>query len=164
MELLTPSPGTIFWTFVTFVLLLLVLKKMAWKPILQALDEREKRIQNSLDQADGAKKEAEKLLSEQQNLLDAARKESQQIIAKSRKTAETAREEILKQAQSETDQLLQKAKREINLGRQKALEDIRNLAVELSLAATSKIIGKSLDKKKHIVLVDESIEQIGGLK
>jgi len=164
MELLTPNPGTIFWTVVTFVLLLFVLKKMAWKPILQFLDEREERIQNSLDQADGAKKEAEKLLSEQQTLLDTARKESQQIIAKSRKAAETAKEEILKQAQSEAAQLLKKAKREIDLSREKALEDIRNLAVELSLAATSKMIGKSLDKKEHMALVDESIDQIGGLK
>jgi F-type H+-transporting ATPase subunit b len=164
MELLTPSGGTIFYTVVTFVILMFILKKVAWKPILHTLEEREKRIQDSLDQAEKAKEETEKLLSEQKELLEAARQESQEIIAQGRKVAEMAKEEIIYQARSEANRLLTNAKREIDWSREKALEEIRDLAVELSLSATSKIIGKSLDKREHMAFVDESINQLGGLK
>jgi len=164
MELLTPSGGTIFWTVVIFIMLMFILKKVAWKPILQTLEEREQRIQDSLDHADSAKEEAEKLLTEQKALLEAARTESQHIIAKSRKAAELAKDEIIDQARVEADRLLVNAKREIVLSRDKAVEEIRDLAVEISLSATSKIIGRSMGKREHKVFVDETIEQLGGLK
>ena len=87
MELMTPNTGAIFWSMLTFLALLLILRKLAWKPILTMLDEREGQIQASLDQADLASKEAKKTLAEQAAILEAARKESQDILAKARQAA-----------------------------------------------------------------------------
>jgi len=163
MELMTPSGGTIFWTVVTFVFLLIILRKLAWKPILQTLEEREKRIKESLEEAAKAKEEAQKTLAEQSRIIEEAKKEAQEIIAKSRKSAELSKEEIVQKAKSEADQLLEKAKREIELSRDKAIEEIRDLAVDLSMTATQKLIGKSLDQKDHQALVNESLKKMGNL-
>jgi F-type H+-transporting ATPase subunit b len=163
MELMTPAGGTIFWTTLTFLLLLFVLTKVGWKPILSMLDEREKKINESLELAEQAKIASQKTLAEQTQILDAARKESQEIMARNRKAAETTKDEILKKANAEAEQLIAKAKREIDLSRDKAMEDIRDLAVELSMNATAKLIGKSLDAKDHQSLIDESLEKLGTL-
>ncbi len=161
MELLTPHSGTIFWTAVTFLLLLYILKKMAWKPLISALNEREKRIRESLEKAEESRRLAEKNMAEYQQLLDKARKESQELIERSRKTAETMREEIIQSAKEEADRLLERAKREIALEREKAVDELKKLAVDLSLAATRKVIGKALTPKDHESLIQEALKEIG---
>ena len=160
---MTPEGGTLFWTVVTFLSLLVILRKVAWKPILQTLDEREKIIQESLDKAEKANIEAEKTLAGQSDLLDSAKKEGQELVAKSRLAAEGLKEDILKKANSEAEQLLKKAKREIELSRDKAIEEIRDLSIELSMAATTKMIGKSLDEKEHKELIQDSLKKLGNL-
>jgi F-type H+-transporting ATPase subunit b len=163
MELMTPSGGTIFWTVVTFIFLLIILRKVAWKPILQTLDEREKRIRDDLAEAENARIAAQKTLAEQANIIDAARKEAQEIIGKSRKAAESAKGEIIQKANSEAEHLIAKAKREIELSRDKAIEEIRDLAVELSMSATTKLIGKSLDQREHKAIINDSLKKMGDL-
>jgi F-type H+-transporting ATPase subunit b len=163
MELMTPNSGAIFWSILTFIVLLLILRKLAWKPILTMLDEREGQIKDSLDQAEKAGKEAKKTLSEQSAILDAARREGQELLNKARQAAETSKNEIIQKANSEAEQLIQRATREIQLSRDKAMADLRDLAVELSMAATGKLIGKSLDKKDHEKLITESLQKVGDL-
>lgn len=163
MELLTPQGGTIFWTAVTFAILLIILGKLAWRPILEMLDEREKKISESLEQAEIARAEAEKTMAEQNKIIEAAKKEAQEILNTSRNAADSTKEEIIQKAKQEADQLLNKAKREIELSRDKAIEEIRDLAVELSMTATTKLIGKSLDEKEHKALIEQSIKNIGDL-
>ncbi|MFQ5675577.1 MAG: F0F1 ATP synthase subunit B [bacterium] len=160
MDLLSPEPGTIFWTAATFILLLFILKKMAWGPILQALEEREKRIKESLEKADAAQKETEEALAKNQEIMDEAKKEAQELVAKSRKTAETAREEILQKAQTEASTILERAKREISLEREKAIEDIRKQTAEISVMIASKLIGKTLSKDDHKDVIDESLKKM----
>lgn len=161
MELMTPSGGTIFWTVVTFIFLVLILGKVAWRPILQTLDEREKRIKESLEQAEKARIAAQKTMEEQSHILEVARKEAQEILNKTRKAADITKEEIIKKANVEADQLIIKAKREIELSRDKAMDDIRDLAVDLSMSATQKLIGKSLDKKEHEMLIEDTLKNLG---
>lgn len=161
MDLLSPDTGTIFWTALTFLLLLLVLKKLAWKPLLTALNEREARIRESLQKAEEARKQAEKNMAEYQEMLEKARRESQELLERSRKTAEAMREEIIENAKAEADRLLERAKREIALEREKAIDEIKKLAVDLSLTATRKAIGKALTPKDHEVLVKEALKEIG---
>jgi F-type H+-transporting ATPase subunit b len=163
MELLTPQGGTIFWTAVTFMILLIILGKLAWRPILEMLDEREKKIRESLEQAEIARAEAEKNMAEQNKIIKAAKKEAQEILNKSRSAAESIKEEIVQKAGQEADQLVDKAKHEIELSQKKAIEGIRDLAVELSMTATTKLIGKSLDEKDHKELIEQSIENMGDL-
>jgi len=161
--LLKVNPGLIFYTVVTFLLLLYILKKLAWKPILGALEEREKRIQESLESAEKARRESEELLQKQHDMLESARKEAQQILDQSRKAAEATRQEILANARAEAEQMLERAKREIALSRDKAIEEIRNLAVDLSIAAASKVIRKTLSREEHRRLVEEAIQEMKGL-
>ncbi|MFQ5649538.1 MAG: F0F1 ATP synthase subunit B [bacterium] len=160
MELLTPAIGTLFWTGLTFVLLLLILKKMAWRPLLQMLDEREKKIKESLEKADQAQKETEAALARNQEIMEQAKKEAQALLSKSKKTAEVTRDEIVKRAQTEATQMLEKAKREIVQEREKAVEALRNEAAELSILIASKLIGKTLSKADHKDIIEGSIKQM----
>ena len=163
MELMTPEGGTIFWTALTFLLLLFALTKVGWKPILNMLDEREKKINESLQLAEQAKIASQKTLAEQNQILETARREAQEILTRNRKAAEATKDEIIKKASAEAEQLIARARREIDLSRDKALEEIRDLAVELSMDATTKLVGKSLDAKDHQSLIKESLEKLGKL-
>ncbi len=159
-SLITVNPGLMIWTAVTFVLLLFILYKLAWKPILSAVENREQRIRESLEKAEEAQKRAEESLLAYQKMLDEAKKETQEILNKGRKTAEMMREEILAKANEEANRLLERAKRDIHLEREKALEEIRNLAVELSLTAASKLVERSLSDKEHKKLVEQYLKEI----
>lgn len=160
MELLTPSGGTIFWTMVTFLVLLLILYKIGWRPVLQMLNDREIKIRDSLQQAEKAQQEAEKTLKEQALIIETAKNKAQEILASSRKSAENTSEEIVHAAREEADHMLERAKKEIDQSRNKAVKEIRDLAVELSIAATQKLIGKSLGKDEHERVVQESINNL----
>lgn len=160
MNLLNPEPGTIFWTFLTFIILLFILKKMAWGPILQALEDREKRIKDALEKADAAQKETEQALAKHQEIVDSAKKEAQELLNKSRKTAEATKEEIIQKAESEASNMLEKAKKEIDLEKEKAVEELKKQTAELSVLIASKLIGKSLSKDDHKQLIDESLEKM----
>lgn len=161
MNLLTPDTGTIFWTAVTFLALLWVLKKLAWAPLVSALDERENRIRESLEKAEQSRAEAEQALAKYQEMLENARQESQELIAKGKKTAESMREELIQKARAEAEALLERAKREISLEREKAVDELKKLAVDLSLAATEKAIGKALTPKDHEMLVKQALKDMG---
>ncbi len=149
--------GLSIWTVIIFLLLLAVLYKLAWKPILAALDERTRTIKDSLQHAEHAKKEAERAKEEYEKMLAAARQESQDLIAKGRKTAETVRHELVDKAQKEAEVLMERAKREISLEREKALEEIKRTAGELSVNIATKIIGKSLSAKDHQDLIRQAL-------
>ena len=160
MELMTPDTGTLFWTALTFIVLLLILRKIAWTPILQMLEEREKKISDSLKEAERIRQQSEQAVAEQQRIIEQAKKEAQEIIAKGQKTAEVVKEEILAKAKAEAEKMTRKAQRDIELSRDKAIEQIQDLAVELSMAATEKLIGKSLDEKEHQKIIRESLSQL----
>ncbi len=163
MELLTPNTGLMFWTVVTFLVLLLVLRKTAWGPLLQVLDEREQRIRESLEKAEIAQKQADEAISKQEELLARAREEAQEIIARSKNMAEALKGDIVSKARAEADNLLDRAKREIALEREKAVDELRRLAVDLSITATKKVIGKALTEKDHEKIVSESLQEMGDL-
>jgi len=157
MDLLTPAGGTLFWTALTFIILVLLLKKMAWQPLLNALDEREQRMQEHLQKAEEARREAERKLADYQAMLDNARQEAQEVISKGRKSAETTRDEIVSKAQADAEQIVDRAKREIHLEREKAVGEIKKTAGELSLAIATKIIKKSLNHKDHQDLIHDAV-------
>ena len=161
--LLQIEPGLILWTVVIFLILTVVLKKLAWKPILAALDERENKIKESLEKADAAQKEAERMRADYETSIAQARQEAQELIAKGRKTAEATREEILQKARDEADAVLQRAKREIALEREKAVEEIKRTAGDLSVSIAAKIIGKSLSAQDHHELIQDALSNMRGI-
>jgi F-type H+-transporting ATPase subunit b len=152
--------GLVAWTIVIFLLLLFVLRRVAWKPIVGALEERTKRIKDSLEKAEAAQRAAEQARAEYETMMSRARQESQELIAKGRKTAEATRDEIVTGAKTEAEQLLQRAKREIDLARQKALEEIKQTAAELSIDIAGRIIGRSLATRDHQELIRQALSEM----
>ena len=160
MDLLSPDSGTIFWTIITFILLLLILRKFAWKPILKTLDDRENKIKVALYQTEQDQKEAKKLLAEQKELLEKAKKESMQIINDSNKGAEAARKELLEQARIEADHLLERAKQEIELSKEAAIEEVKKYTTDIAILAAQKVVGESLSEQQHLNLVDKYVKEL----
>jgi len=160
MDLLIPDTGTIFWTLLTFIILFWVLKKLAWKPILDTLAERETTIQRALQQAAEDQISAARLLEEQKALLDAARKESTRIIDESLENAEKFRKESLEQARQEADKLLNRARQEIELSRDAAIAEIRTYAIDLSLTATQKFISDNLSPEQHLRILERQLNEL----
>ena len=153
--------GTLFWSVITFVLLLLVLKKVAWGPIISALESRETEINEALKNAEKARDNTEKASQEYNDLISKARSESQQVLSESKISAEKIRQDIKENAENEAKNILENAKNQINAEREKAIQEIKSVVVDFSLQAASKVIEKNLDSKDNLKIIDDAIEGIG---
>lgn len=158
------DPGVGIWTIVTFVLLLVVLKKMAWKPILESLDEREKSIKQSMDQAQKLQGENARLAEEQRRILDASRTEAAGIVQTAREAAEALRRQVEQAAQSEKARILASAQQEIDTQKRAALAELRKTTADLSIQIAEKLIRQNLDDAKNRALVDALIAEVGKAK
>jgi F-type H+-transporting ATPase subunit b len=155
------NTGMAFWTLLIFGILLAVLWKMAWPGILKSVEEREHRIQKQLDEAERGRVEAARLLEEQKQLLAAARAEGLEIVARAKAMAQKEREALLAKTHEDQEQLLARARTEIASETQKAILTVRQEAVDLSLAAASKLIEANLDSDANRRLVTQYIDQLG---
>lgn len=151
--------GTSGWTLIIFFILLAVLAKWAFPPILGYAQAREERIQEQLDEAKQARDEAEAALERQRQELAEARDEAQAIIAESKQDAEKVRQELLSRAKQEQQEVLDHAKREIEREREQALESIRKEAVELTISAASHLLGKKMDAAEDRRVVQEFLDR-----
>ena len=147
--------GLILWTWVVFLVLLFVLRKWAWGPILEALEAREKRIQQALDEAARERDEAGRVLEEQRELLNEAREQAQNILADSRKAGEKVRAELTEEARRQKEKILEQARDEIGRERDHALETLRREAVDLSIAAATRVLNREVDSSENRRLVEE---------
>ncbi|HEX2868951.1 MAG TPA: F0F1 ATP synthase subunit B [Ignavibacteriales bacterium] len=159
-SLLAVNPGLIFWTVVTFVVLLIILKKVAWKPILGVLDERENYIKDSLDRAEKARLEAEKLLEENREALAKTEEEAQKIIAQGREFAEKLKEQIISDSRQEAKKMLEEASAEIRRKNDEAFESLKSQVALIAIQAAEKILKENLDKEKQMHLVDRFIDDL----
>lgn len=150
-----------FWTVIIFLILLGVLLKFAFPPILGYAAAREERIQQALDEARGQREEAAALLAQQRQQLTEARAQAQQVIAEGKQAAERVRQELLEKTRVEQQELLERAKAEIVREREKAVEHVRREAVELAIAAAAKLIGTKMDADSDRRIVTEYLEHIG---
>lgn len=155
------SFGVSFWTVAIFLALLWVLSRYAFPPILGYAAAREKRIQDTLDEARRTQEEAERALAEQRKQLAAAREESQKIIADGRQGAERLRDELLSETRAEQEEVIARARQEIEREREKAVEAVRREAVELSLSAAAKLVGERLDAEGDRRIVRRFLEEAG---
>jgi F-type H+-transporting ATPase subunit b len=154
------DPGLFIWTIVTFLVLLTLLAKFAWGPLLQALSAREETIRKSLADAEKARQELERLNQESEAIIKKARGEGEAIVGASRADAERLRGELREKARAEADGILKNAERQIQLETARALEQIRHEAADLSVAIASKIIQKNLTKEDNQRLIDEALKQL----
>jgi len=154
------NPGVIFWTVVTFVILMIVLKKLAWKPILTALDQRESSIRESLEKAEKAKEEAEKILLENKERLAKADEESKKLVNKSREYAEGLKEQLLKESKEQAQKIINDATQEIERQRESAFEELKSQVAEIAVEAAEKILKENLNKETQKKIADNYINEI----
>ena len=154
------EPGLFIWTILVFVVLLTLLKKFAWGPLLAALEERQEGIRKSLDDAAQARKELEQVQSDAEAVLVKARAEADSILSETRSDAAKVRDDLRQQAQNEAQSIVQNAERQIQLETDRAVLQIREEAVELSLSIASKLIRRNLTKEDNQALIDEALQQV----
>ena len=154
------STSVATWTVIIFLILLAVLMKFAFPPILGYAAAREKRIQDTLDEAKHNREEAERLLEQQRQELAHARTEAQQVIAEGRQAAEKVRTELLNKARAEQEELLARARADIETERLKAVESVREEAVDLALAAAAKLIEQRLDADNDRRIINEFLKRV----
>jgi F-type H+-transporting ATPase subunit b len=158
--LVQPDPGLFIWTILTFLVLLTLLAKFAWGPLLRALESRQAQIRESLDDAQQAQRELERLQQESSEIIRVARLESESIVTQSRSDAERLREEMKQKARDEASAIVKNAERQIQLETSRALQQIRHEAVDLSVMIASKLIQRNLTKEDNERLIEEALRQV----
>jgi F-type H+-transporting ATPase subunit b len=153
--------GLLAWTVLTFVLLLVVLKKVAWGPILDALDARENEIKDALNAAEKAREEAERVSSDYEDSIRKAQAEAQRIISEAKTAGEKVKLDLETVANKKADEIIEKAKAQIDTERVRVISEIKTVAVEISLSAAAKVIERNLDSDDNRKLVNEALEGIG---
>jgi F-type H+-transporting ATPase subunit b len=152
---LVVNGGLVIWTLVVFGLLLFILKKWAWPPMVAAVEAREKALETQLAEAERNRAEAAELLAQHQKLLAEGRTAAHSLLAEARTAAEKERSLAMEKTRQEQEDLMERARRDIAAERDRAVAELRREAVDLSLAAASKLIGKRLDAEGDRQLVQE---------
>ena len=152
--MLDPNPGLIIWTIVTFVLLVVVLRKFAWRPLLEALTKREESVRGAIERAEHAREEAERLLEEHRKQVARSEAEAQRILAEGRALGEKLKNDIVEQANAQARKLADQAKQEIERDKDAALATLRSEVAGLAIKAAEKILDETLDEKRHRQIVD----------
>ena len=161
MDLITPSVGLIFCTAVVFIILLVLLRSLAWKPILSAVKEREQSIEDALNAAKKAKEEMALLNAQNEKILKEARAERDGILKEAREMKENIINEAKNSATVEANKLIENAKAAIQNEKASAMADIKNQVGQLSIEIAEKILTKELaDKSAQVALVNDVIDQV----
>lgn len=154
------NPGLAIWTTVVFVIFAFLLAKFGWKPILQALNEREQKIRDSLEQAEKARQETAELMKQNEKNRAAADEEYQRIVREAKALAEKMKEEIVERGKNEAQRHLDHAKEELRREVDAAKQQLRGEVADLAIQAAGKILDESLDSKKHQKLVETFLKQL----
>ncbi len=154
------NPGLSIWTFIIFGALLLLLSRMAWKPILNSLRTREKAIADSLAKAEQVRIEAERMIAENERQRKINEEEIQRQLREGKEYAERMRAELTAKAQDEARKMLEAAKAQIERDTKTAIAQLRNEAADLAIAAAGKLLDESMDSTKHRQVVEKFIAQI----
>lgn len=159
--LVSPDPGLFIWSTVAFLLLFFLLSKFAWKPIVKALDERERSIEDALAKAEMAKLEMAKLISENEDLLKEARLERDNILKEAKEIKDQIINDAKDLAKSEGTKLIEKAKVEITNQKLAAMAEIKNQVSSLSLEIAEKVLRKQFeDQSKQQALVNDLLKEV----
>lgn len=153
--------GDIVFQLVMFIILLVLLKIFAWKPLMGIMQQREQHVANEIDAAEKSKQEASKLVEEQRNLLKEARQEAQNLIEGAKKQGDLQREEIIAIARTESERIKEAAKLEIEQQKEKAVAAIREQVAHLSVLIASKVIEKNLSAQDQDKLINDYLTEAG---
>lgn len=161
MQLLTPGIGLIIWQTIVFVLLFILLAKLAWKPIMSSLKDRERSIQDALDTAEKARLEMSQLKADNEKLLQEAREERDRILREAREVSAKMKEEAQTDARRMGDKIIEDARAAINIEKQAALKDVKVQVAMFSLEIAEKLMKKNLSNdKSQKELVDAYLKDL----
>jgi len=158
--LVQPDPGLFIWTILTFLVLVGLLAKFAWRPLLEALERRQATIAKALDDAKQARQELERLQKESAEIMRQARVEAEAIIARSRTDADALREELKQRSRAEAAAIVKNAEQQIQLETARAIQQIRHEAVDLSVTIASKILQPQVSREDNEALIEATLKQV----
>jgi len=158
--LVQPDPGLAIWTIVTFLVLLWLLAKFAWRPLLKALDARQDAIRKSLEDAEAARRAAEDANRSSEQILQKARAEAEAVMTASRSEAEKLREDIRQQARAEGEAIVKDARAQIDLETSRALRQIRGEIADMSVGIAEKLIRRNCSREANLDLIEEALNQM----
>lgn len=158
--LVQPDPGLFFWTIAVFLVLLFLLRKFAWGPLLAALEERQAGIRKSLDDADKARRELAEVQTKASALIGKARMEADAILSEARTDGVRIRQELRDLAQKEAEAITRNARQQIQLERDRAVAELRQEAVDLSVLIASKLVRRNLTREDNAALIEDALQQV----
>src|SRR3954462_8893845 len=158
--LVSPDVGLMIWTLVVFGITLFFLWKVAFPRIAEALDKRQRAIEESIDTAERTRRQADELLAEYRERLSEARSQADEIVTRARRTGEAAEGEIVADARHKREEMMEQTRREIEAETRRAIQQIRSEVADLTVAATEKVTRKSLDTDDQRRLVEEALSEL----
>jgi F-type H+-transporting ATPase subunit b len=158
--LVSPNVGLMIWTLLAFLVAMFILRKYAWPAITDALDKRQRAIEESIEVAEHTRTEAQQLLQEYRERLREARHQADEIVARARKAGEVHEREALEKAKVQREELLAQTRRDIEAETRRAIQEIRNEVADLTVMATEKVTRKSLDEQDQKRLVEEALREL----
>ncbi len=158
--LLQLHPGLMIWTIITFLVLVIVLRAIAWKPILNLLKAREDKIRSDIESAERNRQQTEESLQAIKEQLEKARKEANDIIAQARSQADKVKDDMIAEAKDEAGKIVAKAKLDIEMEREKTAQALKEQFAELAVMAAGQIIGQTLKPEEHKNIIRKTIGEI----
>jgi F-type H+-transporting ATPase subunit b len=158
--LVSPNVGLMIWTLLVFGVSMYVLAKVAFPRIAEALDKRQRAIEESIDAAERTRREADRLLAEYRERLAEARNQADDIVARARRTGETAQEELVAEAKAKREEMLAQTRRDIEAETRRAIQEIRSEVADLTVMATEKVTRKTLTEDDQKRLVEEALAEL----
>ena len=159
-SLTTINPGLTLWAAITFLVLLGVLYRFAWGPIVKMLDDRTRTIHEAIDAAKKERAEAERMLAEQKESLARATREAAELAKRNQQEVEALRQELTARARKEAEELVAGARKQIVEEKSKAVSELRGMAADLAIDAASRLVKASLDEKAQRALVEDYLKQL----
>ena len=158
--LLVLDPGLFVWTILSFLLLMFLLSKFAWNPLLKILNEIEEKIRTAIEKAENAEKKLETLNEQGEKILSDARFESQKLLLSTKETAQNLKEEIEREAKQKATSIIDQARVQIQAEKNQVLSEIKNELSSFSIMIAEKLIKKNINKDDNMKLINESIEKV----
>ncbi len=158
--LVSPDIGLMIWTLLVFGLSMYLLAKLAFPRITEALDRRQRAIEDSIDTAERVRGEAEKILAEYRERLAEARGQADEIVARARKSGEVAENEIVAGARTKREEMMEQTRRDIEAETRRAIQEIRGEVADLTVLATEKVTRKTLTDEDHRRLVEDALAEL----
>jgi F-type H+-transporting ATPase subunit b len=163
IDLILPATAELIWGAICFVIVALILTKIAFPKLREAIEAREKKIQGDLESAENAKNEAQKQLDEYKKQLAEARGEANRIIEDARGAAEQVRKDIMARAEKDAEAVVARAQEQIQAERQRTIQELQSQIADLSIELAEKVVGRSLDGGSQRELVDAYIKEVAGM-